>query len=162
LVVFFFSTETALLSPPIGAMILCASYLIFLMLCRRQIFVSRIMERKLIIIEAEAIAINLFLILPSLILRIIQLCSTDIDMNKKAEGREMVVGGTNWSNDYRVYFLIDVFSCVVRSNIDPLISYVRLKSFRSFIDKKISYMKKRTLNLILKILNDINCSQMRW
>ena len=152
--VILLSTEIILLSVPVVSMVLCLLYLICSLLCQRQVFWNRRIERRVVVVEAMTIAVNLSLILPVLVLRGVQMYwYIEIYVNRGTVEQEIFLGGKNYCpTSFHVIALIEVFCFVLRSNIDPLISFARMKYFRNFIDRQISFMKGRMLKLILKTL----------
>ena len=148
------SWNILLFAVSIGTMLISLSYLTFLLSSRHQQLNNQLMERRVILIEAAAIAVNTAFIIPILILRVEEICQAmdifaaqEIEPFKFENAHQSVL-----ATKYHLFALIEVFCLVIRCNLDPMIQLVRMKFFKDMVSSRINYVRDKVLNLVLKTL----------
>ena len=148
------SAHILLFAVSIGAMFISLFYLIFLLSSRHQQLRNQLMERRVIIIEAAAIAINTAFIIPVLIFRVEEIYQA-IDIFAAQEIEHLTLENPDQSvhaTKYHLFALMEVFCLVIRCNLDPMIQLVRMKFFKDMVCSRINYMRDKALKLVLKTL----------
>ena len=148
------SVDIILFALSVFVLLISLSYLIFLLLSRHQQLNNQLMERRVIVIEAAAIAVNTAFIIPILVFRVEEICqATNIFTDQEIEHIKFKNAHQSvLATKYHLFALIEVFCLVIRCNLDPMIQLVRMKFFKDMVSSRINYLRDKVLKLVLKTL----------